>query len=66
MQISKLLKDEPVDSKNLECYRERGYTNEDLLPKPQEKRTMSALNFALCGCSLYTIFLIMLQLARSF
>lgn len=45
MQISKLLQDEPVASKNLECYRERGYTNEDLLPKPQEKRTMSALNF---------------------
>lgn len=45
MQISKLLQDEPVSDKQLDCYRERGYTNDDLLPKPKEKRTMSALNF---------------------
>ncbi|MFU0663088.1 allantoin permease [Gardnerella vaginalis] len=45
MQISKLLQDEPVNSQQLDCYRERGYTNDDLLPKPKEKRTMSALNF---------------------
>lgn len=40
-----LLQDEPVSIQQLECYRERGYTNEDLLPKPQKKRNMSALNF---------------------
>ena len=40
-----LLRDEPVSIQQLECYRERGYTNEDLLPKPQKKRNMSALNF---------------------